>query len=218
MNTIIVEANELIASQIWKVEYFQTGSRLGIRSKHSRKLCELVSQRKEAFDPSKKTKVPKIYIGLEDIEPVVGLMRKSKEHSAHEVKSISKMFYKGDILFGRLRPILNKILYVESLTNEFGICSNEFIVLTPNLDLVDPIYLRAVLSSAQIQEAIKRFQSGSTLPRIYADDLLNIEIPLPTLTKQIEIGKRMQTLAKEYGDASIRLDQIKEDFLKIKLS
>ena len=216
MNLVTVQVNELIASQIWKAEYFQHHSAAPKDREKYKSLRELVSQRKESFDPKKATKAPSIYVGLEDIEPIVGLIKRTNE-SEVEVKSVSKRFYKGDILFGRLRPTLNKILYVDALDDEFGVCSNEFIVLTPNLELVEPLYLRTILSTSEVQEVIKKYQSGSTLPRIYADDLLDIDILLPSMSEQKKIVDRMADLTNEYTKASSALERIRSEILESKL-
>src|SRR5438874_9218088 len=44
-----------------------------------------------------------------------------------EVKSTAFHFQPGDVLYGRLRPYLNKVLLAEIE----GLCSSEFIVLPP---------------------------------------------------------------------------------------
>lgn len=216
MNLVTVQVNELISSQIWKAEYFQHTSDSPKDREKYKSLRELVSQRKESFDPKKTTKIPSVYVGLEDVEPIVGLLKRTNE-SEVEVKSVSKRFYKGDILFGRLRPTLNKILYVDTLDDEFGVCSNEFIVLTPNLEIVEPVYLRAALSSHDVQEVIKKYQSGSTLPRIYADDLLDIDILLPSMPEQKKIVSKISDLTDEYTKASSALERIRSEILESKL-
>ena len=71
------------------------------------------------------------YIGLENIESKTGrLVGFSIKHS-NDIKSSCKLFYRGDILYGRLRPNLNKVLYNDIF--EKGECSTEIIVLTPNI-------------------------------------------------------------------------------------
>jgi restriction endonuclease S subunit len=65
------------------------------------------------------------YIGLENIESNTGKYIPSLENMSPE--SVSKVFYKDNVLFGKLRPYLAKVY-----SSEFGgICSGEFLVLKP---------------------------------------------------------------------------------------
>ena len=213
----LIKAKDLINSPIWKIEYFLS-SKITAAAKRGSvvKLAELVAIRKESFDPKKSSNEQVVYIGLENIEPIVGTIKKSKISKKNiEIKSISKKFYVGDIIFGRLRPTLNKIYYVETLDKDYGVCSNEFIVLIPNKDVVDSCFLRAILSSTEIQEMVNRYQSGSTLPRIYVEDLLSIDIPLPSLMKQRSIGKTLKSMTLKYLDIENAIQKLRNGFLDI---
>src|SRR5437016_5352727 len=81
----------------------------------------------EIADTSRKRVIPHDYpnlkfIGLEHIE--AHSMRLLGSASAAEMKSSAERFEAGDVLYGRLRPYLNKVF-----SPEFdGLCSSEFIV------------------------------------------------------------------------------------------
>ncbi|QLH38562.1 MAG: hypothetical protein HWD60_05810 [Defluviicoccus sp.] len=64
-------------------------------------------------------------------------MRLLNTQPANELKSLSSVFKAGDILYGRLRPYLNKVFRPEF----DGLCSAEFIVLVPN-KAIDGGYLQ----------------------------------------------------------------------------
>lgn len=87
------------------------------------------------------------------------------------------------MLFGRLRPNLNKVWLARGEVVE-GICSTEFLVLRPILERVRPSVLRYLLSSYYIKQHVHRLITGTALPRISITDLLDIEVPLPTLETQ----------------------------------
>jgi restriction endonuclease S subunit len=57
-------------------------------------------------------------------------------------------------------------------------------VLVPNTSRVLPRFLRTLLSSDYVQQYVRNMQTGSTLPRLSLDDLLDIYIPLPPLELQ----------------------------------
>src|ERR1700684_4024189 len=62
------------------------------------------------------------YVGLEHIEP--HSMRLLGHSYAGETRSSSVRFSKGDILYGKMRPYLNKVWIAEF----DGVCSAEFLV------------------------------------------------------------------------------------------
>ena len=106
-----------------------------------------------------------------------------------EIKSSTKKFYESDILYGKLRPYLNKVYLSERDAIEAGICSSEFYVLIPDYSKVLPNYLRLILSSSYIQDYVNSMQTGSTLPRININDLLNIKIPIPPINVQEDMER-----------------------------
>lgn len=72
------------------------------------------------------------YIGLEHIEPQT--MKLLGHGYARDVRSSSVLFSKGDVLYGKMRPYLNKVWVAEF----DGICSAEFLVFQDQYDLCMP--------------------------------------------------------------------------------
>ena len=69
------------------------------------------------------TEVPAMpYVGLQHIEPQS--MKLLGHGYAHETRSSSVWFSTGDVLYGKMRPYLNKVWVAEF----DGICSAEFLV------------------------------------------------------------------------------------------
>ena len=64
------------------------------------------------------------YVGLEHIEPQT--MRLLGTRFAREVRSSCMRFSKGDVLYGKMRPYLNKVWVADF----DGICSAEFLVFS----------------------------------------------------------------------------------------
>src|SRR6185503_12346873 len=62
------------------------------------------------------------YVGLEHIESQT--MRLLGHEYALHIRSSSLRFYAGDLLYGRMRPYLNKVWVAEF----DGLCSSEFLV------------------------------------------------------------------------------------------
>ncbi len=95
---------------------------------------------------------------------------------------------KNDVLYGRLRPYLNKVLFAE----QSGICSTEFHVMrVKNENEVLPEYIAAILRSNLILSQTKHMMTGNTHPRISNDDVKNLFIPVPDITVQKEIVEEL---------------------------
>ena len=146
-------------------------------------LNNIVDERRETLDPQAYPESMMNYVGLENVESGTGDLIGFKPKRGIEIRSRSKRFCEGDVLYGRLRPYLNKV-FVAGGNFTVGICSGEFYVLIPRQDVVFPNFLRAILSSDYVQQHVANLQTGSALPRIQIDDLLAIEVPLPPLEEQ----------------------------------
>lgn len=93
----------------------------------------------------------------------------------------------NDVLYARLRPYLNKVLYAE----KDGICSTEFHVMRVKINNVLPEYLAAVLRSSLIVRQTKHMMTGNTHPRISNDDVRNLRIPVPDKAIQQRIADEL---------------------------
>lgn len=136
------------------------------------------------------------YIGMENIEKNTG-KRTVKEVRGSEILSQTLRVPTGYILYGKLRPYLNK--YWENTTVDTNIiCSSEFFVFdTKNIDRK---YFLTVLASEIIQKQLPPLYSGARMPRITEKDFLGLQIPLPPEAIQREVA-RFSTNIKSSVDA-----------------
>jgi restriction endonuclease S subunit len=179
-----VTFNALQKRSSWKVEFFCSESLP--RAVTAFPLCaigNIVRERKETLDPQAQPDALINYLGLENVQPTTGNLVEFAPRYGKEIKSRSKVFRPSDILYGRLRPYLNKVYVADGLVDS-GICSTEFLVLIPDTECVLPHFLRALLSSAFVHQVVSRLQTGAALPRLQLDDLLSIEVPLPPIEHQ----------------------------------
>lgn len=160
--------------------------------------CRLKDVRNDVKTISKKIPSGEIYIGLENIDSYTGNYVESKEK---EIVSSAARFKKGDILFPKLRPYLNKVHRAQF----DGFCSTEFHVFEAHD--IDPDYLTIVLRSSLTLAQTKHLMTGNTLPRLQTTDVDELVIPNPDVSKQVEIVKyiygikdKAKQLQKE-GDA-----------------
>ena len=170
-------------------------------------LCNSVfSFLKEIITESKKIvteiKDSDIYIGLENIESNTG---NYIETDVKESISSALSFKKGQILFPKLRPYLNKVFLAEF----DGICSTEFHIF--NAKSIDTEFLYYCLLSKLILSQTENLMTGNTLPRLQSSDIYNLIIPLPPLHKQKEIAEHIRNIRTQTKQLQAEAEQIMQD-------
>lgn len=123
------------------------------------------------------------YIGLENIEGHTGRVITPGKTRGSEIQSTKNVFHKGQILYGKLRPYLNKV----HLAEEGGICSTDIFVLTCDTSRMLPSFAAYYLRSESTLETVKNLTVGANLPRVDARSFLSIAIPVPKLSEQKRI-------------------------------
>jgi hypothetical protein len=172
----------------------------------------LVSERRDTIDPQERPHEKFNYLGLENIQPTTGSLVHFAPKLGAEVRSRSKTFYRNDILYGRLRPYLNKVYVADDPVPE-GICSGEFYVLTPRTEIVLPHFLRSLLASRFVHLYVSRWQTGSALPRLQLQDLFSISVPLPPLHIQRNYELFLKGQAEYHRALSKQLAELPESIL-----
>ena len=175
----------------WTVELHAARGARARRTHFPRvRIEKLVTERRESLTPSDWPDFEFCYLGLKHISGQSGLLQGFAPTPGRSVRSPSGVFREGDVLYGRLRPYLNKV-YAALPPVHTGICSGEFFVLTPNPDRVRTLFLRELLASGELQDRVTHMQFGSALPRLGLADLLAIEVPIPPLELQEEVEERL---------------------------
>lgn len=148
------------------------------------------------------------YIGLENIESLTGRIVDSKEKS--ESEGSVNIFYKGDVLFGKLRPYLAKVL----ATDFDGVCSGEFLTLVPKKDKIISNYLFYKILSRDFIKAINDSTYGTKMPRANWQFIGNQVITYPSLDEQIKIVKsldnKMEIFEKSIVDINKSIEFLQE--------
>jgi len=205
--TAIVTLRELTSADKWKADSFVFRRAAQVSSAHKMPpLGDLVQERHEFLTPGEFADHLFSYLGLEHVAPHTGDLVGFSPKKGREVKSRSKVFREGDILYGRLRPYLNKVFAAAAPVHE-GICSGEFYVLVPDAERIRPEFLRDLLASRFVRDRIAGLHTGSALPRLQLDDLLRIEVPVPPMSVQDEIAEVIVKLATERQRARLVMDE-----------
>lgn len=176
-----VRASDLCENGTFSAEYYHPERMAAIHAIKAsgpvKKLSEIVTFYREIVDSSKSSDA---YLGLAGVESQTGELSGVVEDTAGQAFAYDK----DDVLYGRLRPYLNKVLFAE----QSGICSTEFHVMrVKNKNEVLPEYIAAILRSDLTLSQTKHMMTGNTHPRISNDDVKNLFIPVPDITVQKEI-------------------------------
>lgn len=96
-----------------------------------------------------------------------------------------------------------------------AIVSDNFIVLDIRRNIIDPCYLLMVLTSKRYQKVLKGISRGTTL-RTYINikELLDVEIPVPGIEKQLELTGDMVNIKKRIYQLEKRLEEGVDNFSK----
>ena len=161
------------------------------------RLGDITEPSKEKVHPKDLSGVP--YIGLEHIEKETG--RLLGHGVSDDVRSTKAVFHPGDLLYGKLRPYLNKV-YIPDFD---GICSTDILVFPEN-DRIENKYLFYRFMSGDFVRYANRNVSGVQHPRVSPATLAEFEIELPPGPEQERIvAKIEETFTQlEAGVAELR--------------
>jgi len=123
----------------------------------------------------------KLYIGLEHIGQ--GTNTLVSQGNVNDFTSNKNIFHKGDILYGKLRPLLNKVW----LSTEDGYCSTDILVLQVNEKILNSILVKILSMKKFLLYAVST-SSGTKMPRTNWSDIKNFEILIPSIPEQQKIS------------------------------
>jgi type I restriction enzyme S subunit len=122
-----------------------------------------------------------LYVGLENTESGTG--RILMETQPESVESNVGIFEKGDILFGKLRPYLAKVVQA----NFHGSCTTEILALRPRPGF-DGRFLFYHLLSSRFIDTVNSMTYGTKMPRASWEQIGNLALSIPPLPEQYTIA------------------------------
>lgn len=172
----------------------------------TKRLNEVIEKQSETIDPTQQTGEV-FYVGLENIESNTGKIVGNPLTQYSTIKSNKNVYKKGAILYGKLRPNLNKVY----LAQEDGICSTDILVFRcndPELNKYFAYYLR----TKNFNDEVVKTVSGQQLPRTKWSLIENIKVPVPKDKKKVisQIEKIEQTIINEQTKIDSSADKKKE--------
>ena len=173
-----------------------------------RPLGEVVQPTRPRIKPSEKPNLP--FIGMENIE--AHTMKLLGTVPAGTMKSSAVHFQPDDILYGRLRPYLNKVYRPEFE----GLCSAEFIVF-PKTESISSRYLQYFLNSSSFASYASHLNAGDR-PRVDFEQLSLYPFPVAPYEQQKCIVAEIEKQFSRLDEAVANLKRVKANLKRYKAS
>jgi type I restriction enzyme S subunit len=171
-------------------------------------LGEVSHERKETCKGSKEG-YP--IVGLEHLIPEEITLTTWDEGAEN---TFTKMFRKGDVLFGRRRAYLKKA----AVAPFDGICSGDITVIEADPDKILPELLPFIIQNDDLFDFAVGKSAGSLSPRVKWEHLKNYELELPDMDKQKELAELLWAIddtKKSYQKLIAATDElVKSQFME----
>ena len=111
-----------------------------------------------------------------------------------QAKSDKHAFCKGNVLYSKLRPYLNKVI----VADEDGYCTSEILVF--DFSPIYNEYAKIYLMSPFFVDYAMMGAYGVKMPRMGSDRGNNALMPLPSLNEQIRIITQLKSILDKLKD------------------
>jgi type I restriction enzyme, S subunit len=148
---------------------------------------------------------------LEDVEKGSSRLLQKVRLNNRVFKSTKSAFYKSDVIYGKLRPYLDKVI----VADENGVCTTEMIPIK-SFDESNPEYLKWYLKSPDFIKYANGSTHGMRMPRLGTDAAKKAFISVPPAEEQKAIVTTVNQLfveVEQLEDLTQQRIQLKEDFV-----
>jgi type I restriction enzyme S subunit len=128
-------------------------------------------------------------LDLEDIEKDTSRLLNKKSFCDRRSLSDKNSFQEGDVLYGKLRPYLNKVI----VADESGVCTTEIFPIRC-YGSFSSHYFKYALKSPYFINYVNARSYGMKMPRLGTEDGRKANFPLPPLAEQHRIVAKVDEL------------------------
>ena len=133
-------------------------------------------------------------LDLEDIEKDSGVVLQKVRKAERNAASTKHRFHKGQVLYSKLRPYLNKVV----LADEDGYCTSEILPLEFERNIL-PQYARYYLMSPAFLRYANKCSYGVKMPRLGTADGKKAIISIPPFEEQKRIVLAIELAFAQLG-------------------
>lgn len=157
----------------------------------TQKLSDLVTIRSGTVDPTLSVNRNLPHIAPDSIEKNTGRILQIRSCEEDKVTSGKYHFYKGDVLYSKIRPYLNKVV----IAPFEGLCSADMYALRPKEGINSEV-LQALLMSKDFLAYAEQWSGRASIPKINRKALLAYNVPKMTDKQVNEVKAKMQSIHK----------------------
>ena len=139
---------------------------------------------------------------LEDIEKTTSRLLVRVRYPEKQFKSTKNVFMEGDVLYGKLRPYLDKVL----VADEPGVCTTEMIPIQ-GCGGINPFFLRIALKAPDFIAYANASTHGMNLPRLGTEKARLFTFALPPIAEQKRVVTKLDQLMALCDELEARLKQ-----------
>lgn len=129
-------------------------------------------------------------LNLDMVEQQTGRVIEYKYVGEDNLNGSIIQFDTENVLYSKLRPNLNKVV----LPQKDGFSTSELLPLRPDASVLNKDYLAAFLRSDSFVTWAVSKTAGAKMPRLGTKDLMNVEIPVPSIEQQKKIAEKFKKL------------------------
>lgn len=146
------------------------------------------------------------YVGLENIEKDLGNLINIKNAINEDLKSNKFHFDENIILYGKLRPYLNKV----ALPSFSGVCSTD--ILPIKVINANKIFVVFIIRHNSFVDIMTSRATGANLPRVNKSDLLTQKVFNPPIELQNKFSKIIEKIEEQKSLYEKELEKLEENF------
>lgn len=153
------------------------------------------------------------YVGLEHIESNTGKIVKIISLNENDLKSSKFRFTNKHVLYGKLRPYLNKV----ALPSVDGVCSTDILPISPIENNSNKFFIAFLLKHPYYIKLATERSSGANLPRISPKELTKFEVYCPPIKLQnrfAEIVEQVEQLRESQKQSKQQIDNLSDALMQ----
>jgi type I restriction enzyme S subunit len=155
--------------------------------------------------PSEYANYPQI--APDNIEKGSGRLLLYKSVKESNVISDNHLFYKGQIVYSKIRPVLNKLI----IAPFDGLCSADMYPLTIKSN-ASKIYVKHLLLGKNFLEYAIKHSGRARMPKINREALFAYSFPLPPLSLQQEFAEKVESIERQKALIRQSIDEVQTMF------
>jgi type I restriction enzyme S subunit len=213
-NPSVVWINEEVVTERIDANYYHVSHIQLNKSKIPMlKISTYCSLSKKRFNPNKYDKEYLKYIDISNVNINTGVFEHQLININEAPSRARKKVSKNDIIVSTVRPNRNAVSII-NIEDEDLVASTGFAVIECKKN-IDNYFLFAVLKTDNSVSQLVRKTSGGLYPAISEQDVMEIEIPIPSPEIQKYIGDKVRKAEELRDEAKKKRNEIEKNFLKM---